>query len=446
MIRKGIAVTACLAILATGCAAPKNYSPIKKLDRIEDIDAAMKQDGVVSLDEIKQGVLQARTYQLTPGRDAVLGGLGVVTGATVYGLEKIGLARPMSAGMKMATGYLTAWSAIETAIALASYEKNTIKATIKLPKVVEVRRYRSKQTTDLLTTILDATMSTQEKEGFLNPLKVCPWLYIMSGTIDPSNGKSYIYSSGQEDIGGGRVGSAAVSTVGNKVGLALKYGLEIKGRSQDNDMCDSDAAEKYFGDMIAVLTGKYKSSKQSVGLQMASVVTKEAKQSKQELPEPQRGDKRKGDAAATTAVNPSTSIEEQRAYERFVVSGDTVLDTETKLMWPLQDNGKDLNWREADRYCKGFRGGGHADWRMPSQSELQSLYDRTAPPQTVQCHTPLNILIAASPIQISCPWMWSTEINGDQAGGFLFDRGAKVWSNQYSTYGARVIPVRSAVK
>ena len=449
MIKRAIAITACLAILTTGCAAPKNYSPIRTFDRIEDIDIAMKRNGVMSLSEIKLGLQQARTYNYTPGRDAAREGFSTAVGLSVFGLEKIGLATPMAPAMSAAAGYLTIMSAVQTALALAAYQKNTLQAHIKLSKIVEVRRSRNKQFADLLSTIIDATMSAQEKEEFLKPLRVCPWLYFLDGIIEPLNVQSYIYASGQEDLGGGKMGSAASSTMGNKVILTLRYGLEMKGRSQDDNMCGSAAAEKYCGDMIAVVAGQYKKPPtQPPGPQNATGDSKAFLPSnKQEPHEQHREANMARDAVTTTAIVPTTTTTEtHNSPERFVVFGDIVLDTETKLMWPLRDNGKDLNWREAEQYCKDFRGGGHTDWRMPTQSELQSLYDRTAPPQTVQCHAPLNVLIAASPISISCPWIWSSETKGEQAGGFLFDRGVKAWMHQYSTYGSRVIPVRATVK
>jgi len=52
-------------------------------------------------------------------------------------------------------------------------------------------------------------------------------------------------------------------------------------------------------------------------------------------------------------------------------------------MWAAKDSGSDINWANAKSYCKNYRGGGYTDWRMPTQDELASLYDRSCPLQKV---------------------------------------------------------------
>lgn len=51
-----------------------------------------------------------------------------------------------------------------------------------------------------------------------------------------------------------------------------------------------------------------------------------------------------------------------------------VLQKRTNLMWAAQDNGSRITWRDAKSYCEEYREGGFADWRMPTLSELMSLY------------------------------------------------------------------------
>ena len=64
------------------------------------------------------------------------------------------------------------------------------------------------------------------------------------------------------------------------------------------------------------------------------------------------------------------------ASDCFVDNGDgTVTDTKTGLMWAVKDNGGLINWSIAHSYCQSYNGGGHTDWRVPTQGELQSLYD-----------------------------------------------------------------------
>ena len=62
---------------------------------------------------------------------------------------------------------------------------------------------------------------------------------------------------------------------------------------------------------------------------------------------------------------------------RFTAYDDgTVLDTRTGLMWAAKDNGSNINWSNAQRYCENYRVGGYTDWRMPTQDELAGLYDK----------------------------------------------------------------------
>jgi hypothetical protein len=69
-------------------------------------------------------------------------------------------------------------------------------------------------------------------------------------------------------------------------------------------------------------------------------------------------------------------IKEIDRDERFVAyENRTVLDTKTGLVWASKDNGKDINWEDAKRYCDNYRGGGYTDWRMPTPEELEEICD-----------------------------------------------------------------------
>ena len=47
---------------------------------------------------------------------------------------------------------------------------------------------------------------------------------------------------------------------------------------------------------------------------------------------------------------------------RFIVfDNQTVLDTQTALMWASRDNGRDINWNNEKRYCENYQGGGYTD-------------------------------------------------------------------------------------
>ena len=124
------------------------------------------------------------------------------------------------------------------------------------------------------------------------------------------------------------------------------------------------------------------------------------------------------------------------AFERFVNNHNgTVTDTKTGLMWAAQDNGRPINWMEAQSYCRAYNGGGHTDWRMPSLDELAGLYE----PQeknTRGYHLSKEIETTAA----SC---WASDTDGDRAARFNFTYGAVYWLRRPYAGPTRVLPVRN---
>jgi len=60
---------------------------------------------------------------------------------------------------------------------------------------------------------------------------------------------------------------------------------------------------------------------------------------------------------------------------RFTVSGDSVTDNLTGLMWTKDANFGSKTWGQAKSYCSSLSWGGYDDWRLPNVLELQSLID-----------------------------------------------------------------------
>jgi hypothetical protein len=54
------------------------------------------------------------------------------------------------------------------------------------------------------------------------------------------------------------------------------------------------------------------------------------------------------------------------------------IDPVTGLMWAGKDNGRDISWRAATKYCGELRLGGYVDWRLGTIEELESIYDNMA--------------------------------------------------------------------
>lgn len=54
------------------------------------------------------------------------------------------------------------------------------------------------------------------------------------------------------------------------------------------------------------------------------------------------------------------------------------IDPSTGLMWAAKDNGRDVRWKGAVKYCRDLRLAGYSDWRLATLSELKGIYDKNA--------------------------------------------------------------------
>jgi hypothetical protein len=53
-------------------------------------------------------------------------------------------------------------------------------------------------------------------------------------------------------------------------------------------------------------------------------------------------------------------------------------DPSTGLMWAAKDNGKDVSWKGAVKYCRVLRLAGFSNWRLATLAELGAIFDRNA--------------------------------------------------------------------
>jgi len=124
---------------------------------------------------------------------------------------------------------------------------------------------------------------------------------------------------------------------------------------------------------------------------------------------------------------------------RFIAyENGTVLDTRTNLMWAAKDNGEDINWYDAKKYCENYRGGGYTDWRMPTIDEPAGLYNKGESDKSNQEDDNAHL---TKLIQLSDFWLWVSETRGTDAALYIY-RNVN-WFSKYYTFG-RVLPVRSA--
>jgi serine/threonine protein kinase len=153
---------------------------------------------------------------------------------------------------------------------------------------------------------------------------------------------------------------------------------------------------------------------------------------------------KKRTVAPSSSYSSYSSAREIKRDGRFVAYADgTVKDTKTGLMWASKDNGEDINWNDAKRYCENYRGGGYTDWRMPTQDELAGLYEpntKNTNPSTGGCSGGYHI---NKLFHITCCCPWASETRGSFAALFRFDHGYRHWLLQSFSPSFRALPVRS---
>jgi hypothetical protein len=61
--------------------------------------------------------------------------------------------------------------------------------------------------------------------------------------------------------------------------------------------------------------------------------------------------------------------------EGFIPDPGVFEAPQTHLVWTRSDNGEDVDWDGANAYCQALMIGTSADWRLPTETELEALYD-----------------------------------------------------------------------
>ncbi len=54
------------------------------------------------------------------------------------------------------------------------------------------------------------------------------------------------------------------------------------------------------------------------------------------------------------------------------------VDPSNGLIWAGKDNGKDVSWKGAMKYCRDLRLAGYSDWRLANMAVLQGVFDSSA--------------------------------------------------------------------
>lgn len=156
----------------------------------------------------------------------------------------------------------------------------------------------------------------------------------------------------------------------------------------------------------------------------------------------------------TSMASAQTSTEARGQAQDTQVRGYWV-DPATGLMWAGKDNGKDVNWGKAKKYCRDLRLGGYSDWRLATIEELQGIYDKNAEaPGLGGKHNddPLTFNIKGNLFLTGDPWSNSKVLGHDghptpHVWYFNFINGIKKtedgsWFGRFADDGMRALCVR----
>jgi hypothetical protein len=91
--------------------------------------------------------------------------------------------------------------------------------------------------------------------------------------------------------------------------------------------------------------------------------------------------------------------------EMIEEGGGVLTQVATGLEWAQSDNGSDIDWHNAGRFCSD-KGAG---WRLASVMELRSLHDKSG---EVSTSCGVGYACGISPLfRLTGPWVWSDEAN-----------------------------------
>jgi hypothetical protein len=135
------------------------------------------------------------------------------------------------------------------------------------------------------------------------------------------------------------------------------------------------------------------------------------------------------------------------AEQRFIDHGNgTVTDRKLGIMWAKTDNQSDIYWDQVQSWLThdfpGTIPQQYNNWRLPTVSELQSLY--VEDPKYDGYETDCGHRVKIVPqIRISCILIWASDTALGLPLAFNFNIGNAFSMDLYENRGCRVLAVRS---
>lgn len=124
-------------------------------------------------------------------------------------------------------------------------------------------------------------------------------------------------------------------------------------------------------------------------------------------------------------------LEEQLLDE---LMNQTMWDVKEGLMWPINDNGLDVDWKRATAYCDELEFAGLDDWRLPTIEELETLHLVMS---NVTYKLPNEIRLSSC-----CPWS-SSVLGENRAWNFNFRNRKRFSGTKTYSYDHRALCVRT---
>lgn len=135
------------------------------------------------------------------------------------------------------------------------------------------------------------------------------------------------------------------------------------------------------------------------------------------------------------------------AEQRFIDHGNgTVTDRKLGLMWAKTDNQANIFWNQIQNWLtEDFPDTIpelYDNWRLPTTSELQSLFveDPNYNGYQTLCGLPVKIV---PQIRLSCVLVWTSDMALGLPLAFDFNLGSAFTVDLHDNKGCRVLPVRS---
>ena len=135
------------------------------------------------------------------------------------------------------------------------------------------------------------------------------------------------------------------------------------------------------------------------------------------------------------------------AEQRFIDHGNgTVTDRKLGLMWAKTDNQADIYWNQHQSWLTdefpNTLPQSYDNWRLPTVSELQSLYVEDSKYQGYQTGCGYQAKIVPQ-IRLSCILVWTSDSALGLPLAFNFNLGNAFVVDLHDKKGCRVLPVRS---